>query len=360
MNSMDRRVTIIQIAEESKVSIATVSRVMNGSAPVSPKTKKRVERVIKKYNFSPNAIARSLLNNQTQTLGLVLPDIANPYFSSLFLEIERFAMSAGYSILLCNTLFGGSSHDVETSIPEAEYFRLMLEKKVDGVILTGGEADLEEVSPSYLEALSRLSAATPVVVIGEPIGASGCRFIRRESTQGVRMAVDRLAGLGHERIAFVGGQAGVRITGMRLRAYEEAMESKGLSRVPGLVALSDYYIKDGYEAMIDLLGRRVAFTAMLAINDMVALGALRSLSDRGLRVPEDVAMISCDQFFTADYTVPRLSGVAQENGRIGRLAIQTLISVIKGEAEPEALPLRPELSVRESCGGRIGSRKAEA
>ncbi|MDF2486795.1 MAG: LacI family transcriptional regulator [Herbinix sp.] len=303
-------ITINQIADEAKVSIATVSRVLNGNATVSPERKKRVEEVIKKYNFSPNALARGLISRQTKTIGVVLPDISNPYFSSMFLEIERSALEAGYTLLLCNTLFGGSSHGIRNTKEESYYFQMLTDKQVDGVLIIGGQVDLTTVDDNYKQALKRLSSQLPVVVIGKELEDINCIFIHPENGQG----------------------------------NEE------------LIALSDYYTGDGYSAINTLVSRNTSFTAFLAINDNVALGAERALLDLSIKVPEDVAVISCDQFLTGEYHIPRLTSINQHHDLLARLVINTLISAIKGNSSSPKFSLTPELVIRESCGTHMGIR----
>ena len=345
---MSPPVTIKQIANESGVSIATVSRVMNGTAPVSQATRDRVNEVIARHHYTPNAFARSLINRQSMTIGIIMPDISNPYFSAMFSEFEHAAHEANYSVLLCNTSFR-AAESREKTIREADYFRMMLDKNVDGVIVAGGQADLLEVSDAYRCALQHLAASVPVVVLGSPIHGINCQFIQRERGQGVFSAVNYLASLGHRRIAFVGGEDGVGITAARLRAYQEALDALRLPGEPSLIKLSDYYTPDGYRATQALLSGGTSFTALLAMNDNVALGAYRALADAGLRVPQDVSVISCDQFYWADYLVPRLTSVDQHNELFGRFIINTLLGAINGVKETVALSYQPELVLRESC-----------
>lgn len=345
---MNRPVTIVQIAKESGVSISTVSRVMNGTAPVSEATRTRVNEVIQKHHYTPNAFARSLINRQSMTIGIIMPDIANPYFSAMFSEFEHAAQEANYSLLLCNTSFSAAEAGEMTN-RELAYFQMMLDKNVDGVVVAGGQADLLEVSGAYRAALGRLAAAVPVVVLGNPIADVKCQFIQRERGQGVFSAVNYLASLGHRRIAFVGGEDGVGITSARLRAYQDALDTLRLPRERALINLSDYYTPDGYRATRELLAGGTSFTALLAMNDNVALGAYRALADAGLRVPQDVSVISCDQFYSADYLVPRLTSVDQHNELFGRFIINALLGAINGVQEDVTLTYHPELVVRESC-----------
>lgn len=345
---MNRQVTIVQIAKECGVSIATVSRVMNGTAPVSEATRARVNEAIKRHRYTPNAFARSLIKRQSMTIGIIMPDIANPYFSAMFSEFEHAARAANYSVLLCNTSFCAGEAQEKTP-RELDYFQMMLDKNVDGVVVAGGQADLLEVSEAYRTALQHLASALPVVVLGNRIEGVDCLFIQRERGQGVFSAVNYLASLGHRHIAFVGGEEGVGITSARLQAFRGALDTLHLPSHPNAVMLSDYYTPDGYRATKDLLAGNVPFTAMLTMNDNVALGAYRALADAGLRVPQDVSVISCDQFYSADYLVPRLTSVDQHNELFGRFIINALLGAINGVKEDTVLTYNPELVIRESC-----------
>ena len=342
-------VTIVQIAKESDVSIATVSRVINGTAPVAPATRERVNAVIKKHHYTPNAMARGLINRQSMTIGIIMPDIANPYFSAMFREFEAAAQEANYSVFLCNTTFVSAAGETNTTPLEVEYFQMMQDKRVDGVLVVGGQADLMTVNEEYKSALQHLASQIPVVVLGNKIENVDCPFIQRESGCGVSLAIEYLAMLGHRRIAFIGGEQGVGITEARLRAYQSALRSLELPLEPELIVTSDYYVPDGYAAMQTLLGRGTPFTAFLAINDNVAFGAYRAIADAGLRIPQDISAISCDQFFSAEYFVPRLTSIDQHNEQFGRFVINALLNVMGGAQESIRLTTMPELIIRESC-----------
>jgi len=349
-------VNISLIAKESGVSIATVSRVLNGNVPVSEEKRQRVETVIQKYNFTPNSLARSLIRKETKTLGVILPDISNPYFASMFLEIERIALAEGYSVFLCNTLYGGSSHGIPNTQKEAYFFDLMIDKQADGVLIIGGQVDMLSVEEDYRNALKSLSKRLPIVVVGREIPGVGGTFIQNETGYGVISAVKYLHLLGHKRIAFVGGQPGVTITKIRLDAYREILEELGISYDENLIALSDYYVDAGYSAMERLLSSKVHFTAFISMNDSVALGAIRCLGDHGYSVPQDVAVISCDQFAGAAYQMPRLTGINQHHEILAHIVVHALINSINHVQEPISRVITPELIIRESCGTALASK----
>lgn len=350
---MSQNVTIVQIAEESGVSIATVSRVLSGNVPVSPKTRARVEAVIKKYNYTPNSLAQGLILRQSKTLGVIVPDITNPYFSALFHVIECAAHQAHYSVILCNTSFTAASYADGEQENEGTYFQMVLEKKVDGVIIAGGQIDLCEISSEYKAALKVLASSVPVVVIGESLPGIPCSFIDMEPWRGIAVSIRYLASLGHKRIAFIGGERGVTITEARLNAYLSAIQKMHLDTDPELVATSDYYLPDGYSAAKKILGLEKPATAMLAMNDNVAIGAVRAIADYCLSVPDDIAIISCDQFIDGNYLTPRLTSLDRHTQTLGLYVIQYLLSMIQNNDPPEKPDLSPDLVIRESSGKHL-------
>ncbi len=345
---MKPAVTIRQIARESGASVSTVSRVINGSAPVSEDVRRRVERAIEKYAYAPSGFARGLVSRRSMIIGVIMPDITNPYFTAMFREISLAAQRAGYSVLLFNTGFSAATAG-ETTRNELEAFKVMQEKGADGVLVVGGQADLVRLRPEYRRGLEDMANRVPVVALGNPVDGSRCQFMERERGQGIYMAVEHLFSLGHRRIAFVGGETDVAITERRLGAYGDALAALGLPYDRNLVSTSDYYAPDGWRAADRLIRQGTAFTAVMAMNDGVALGAYRALADHGLRVPEDVSVISCDQFFDADYFTPRLTALNQHNELLGQAVISALLARMRGDAQSRPLKPRPELVVRESC-----------
>ncbi len=341
--------TITDIAKECGVSISTVSRVINHNPHVTEDTKRRVEKVIKKYNYSPNALARGLISKQSMTIGMIVPDISNPYFYTIFNEIEQAAHEANYSVFLCNTLFSASSHAKQNLHNEETYFQMMIDKKVDGVLIAGGQLDLVHLSQSYLNALKHLSQALPLVIIGKPIDGIDCFYLNREDTGGIATALNYLASLGHKNIAFIGGEDGVVITQERIQMYKETLLKLGLPFHSELIELSDYYTPDGYSAAMNLLDKNIPFSAALTANDNVAIGVLRAFADRKIKVPGDISLISCDQFHTADYLTPRLTSIDRHTGLFGKYIIQVLLSIINGITEIPSIKVPYDLVKRESC-----------
>lgn len=346
---MENTITIKDIAKECGVSIATVSRVINGSPKVLPETKLKIEAVIKKYNYSPNAIAKSLVSRKSTSIGVTLPDISNPYFSSLFCEIESTAHDENYSVFLCNTMFrSGLSTSFERQ-QEAEYFQMLIEAKVAGAIIAGGHLDVLKQDRQYLDALLRLANAVPLVILSKKIPGIPAVFLDREDNTGMIQAIHFLSSLGHEKIAFLGGEKGITITESRLSAYRSALTSAHLPFSAERVVLTDYYVSDGYSAAKQLIEQKIPFTAALAINDSVAIGALRAFTDYGLTVPDDISLVSCEEFGMSAFYTPRLTGIERHSDLFGQLVIRTLLALIRKESLPVPTPITSDLMVRESC-----------
>ncbi len=346
------KITITEIADKCGVSVSTVSRVLNNSPSVSPKKRALIQQMIDEYNYTPSVFARGMVNHKTKNIGVILPDITNPYFASLFLQIESFALKNMYATILFNTMFARNPDKYDTPLSEEDYFKIILEKQVDGVLILGGQIDKDDVPENFIHALNQLHKSVPVVIVGSRIDGCECLFVERNSRQGVTSIVNHFIALGHERIGFVGGEPGIRITSSRIEAFKQTMKAYHHDVNDLYIVTSDYYAPDGYSAMNQLLDQNSGKlpTAIIAINDMVALGAIRAMKDRGLECPSDIAIASCDQFPHSDYSIPRLTSMDLHNEYLGRMAVMQLISAINGSEEAISINHMPELIIRESCG----------
>ncbi|EHH6225956.1 LacI family DNA-binding transcriptional regulator [Listeria monocytogenes] len=350
-----KKITIQEIAKLSGVSVSTVSRVLNNSPSVSAAKRKKIQAIIDEHNYTPSVFARGMVNKQTKNIGVILPDISNPYFISLITQIQKFALDYMFSTILFNTMLAEPDNkNNQHPLTEEDYLKIILEKQVDGLLILGGEIDKEIVPKEYITALNQLNNAIPVVVIGSKTPELNCLFIERNLKKGVTTLVSHLTALGHKNIGFIGGEAGVKITTYRLESFKEAMTSYQHPVNDDWVVLSDYYTADGYAAMTHLLENSTTLpTALVAINDNVAIGAIRAINDAKLSCPEDIAIVSCDQFMNGDYQTPRLTSMDQHNEYLGKMAILQLISAINGQVEPMIINHNPELIIRESCGSKL-------
>ncbi|MGL4696545.1 LacI family DNA-binding transcriptional regulator [Enterococcus larvae] len=347
---MKKNITIKEIAKKSGVSVSTVSRVLNNHPSVSPVKRAKVQAIIEEESFQPSMLARGMVSNQTKTLAVVVSDITNPYFTSLVSEIELASQDQHYSLLLFNTMTAGHKKKPDGSFIEKDTFNTILEKKVDGVLILGGEIDRDNPNPDYLKALNQLNKQIPVLIIGQAQKDCTCSFLERDLEKGVFLAMQHLLALGYRRIGFIGGESGVKITTQRVQAFEKALSLYSTFDA-SLLYLSDFYTEDGYQSMTKIIQEQETLPdAVLAINDRVAIGAFRALKDKQLSCPEDIAIASCDAFPDGEYQIPRITTINQHNQILGQLAVKRLLKLINEEPLGAIDLHSPDLIIRESCG----------
>ncbi|WP_448949613.1 LacI family DNA-binding transcriptional regulator [Latilactobacillus sakei] len=348
---MPKILTIKEIAKLSGVSVSTVSRVINNSPNVSAVKRDKVQSIIDEYQFKPNMVARSMISKHTQTIALVVSDIRNPYFIALVSQIEEISRQYDYSVLLFNTMTGGKQQSIENENQELTVFKTIEEKQVDGIVILGGEIDREQIDVRYRTQLNQLAGKIPTVIIGQPIEDCQATFVARHQEQSGQIVTQHLLALGYRKIGFIGGSASVRITQERLRGYRETMQIYADVDEQQII-LNDYYVQDGYQAIEQLIQQDKLPEALVAINDEVALGAVRALRDQGLNVPQDIAIASCDAFPNSDYQVPRLTTIDHHNDVLGEQALTQLMQLIDQEPPIALTAPMPELIIRESCGSQ--------
>ncbi|EOI03099.1 hypothetical protein UAY_00846 [Enterococcus moraviensis ATCC BAA-383] len=347
---MKKTITIKEIAKKSGVSVSTVSRVLNNHPSVSPTKRAKVQAVIKEEGFQPSMLARGMVSNKTQTLAVLVPDINNPYFTALISEIEIASQALNYSLLLFNTMTAGHNKQKDSSFAEQNTFNTILEKKVDGVIILGGEIDKDDPNADYLNALNQLNQQIPVLIVGQHQENCTAHFVERDLEKGVFLATQHLLALGNRSIGFIGGEPAIKITTQRVAAFKKAL-SLYTTFDESLLYLSDFYTEDGYNSMSQLIASKHPLPdAVIAINDHVALGAFRALKDHQLSCPEDIAIASCDAFPNGEYQTPRITTVNQHNSYLGQIAVDRLLKLIDDESVEQYEIHSPDLIIRESCG----------
>lgn len=330
--------TIQEVARKAGVSPTTVSHVINNSRVVSAETRLRVEAAMEELHYRPNALARSLRRGQTHTLGLILPDISNPFFAEIGHSIETAAFEQGYSVILCNTEGDLDKEDL--------YVDVLSKKQVDGMIFVAAGDQTDS-----LRALLRHEV--PVVVVDRDLPEVEVDAVLADSRQGGYLATQHLIALGHRRIGCIAGPFHLTPSAQRVTGYREALLDAHLLADDDLIKRGDFHPESGYRAARSLLERRDAPAAIFACNDLMALGALRAAAESGRQVPADLAIVGFDDIELASYTSPPLTTIAQPKADLGRLAVQWLIEHIADKSRParrELLPTR--LIVRGTCGGQ--------
>ena len=328
---------IRDVAHHAQVSVATVSAVVNGNKYVSPELAARVRTSVSSLDYRPNGLARSLKQQRSHILGLILSDITNPFFTTVVRAVEDTARSAGYTLLLGNT-----DEDV---VKEEAYVELLRSRQVDGLMLVASAGQ-----HAYVPGL--LAAGLPVVCVDRSLVALGADSVLTDNVAGAYQAVSHLIALGHRRIGIVTGLTGVTSTNQRLDGYTQALAVHGIAFDPVLAREGDSRLDGGAARAAELLRLPDRPTALFVTNNLMTIGAMRAIDDAGLRCPEDIALVGFDDFEWASVFRPRLTTVRQPVYEIGKAAARFLIQRVEGKRTGSAveLLLPPKLIVRESCG----------
>ncbi|MFF2849285.1 LacI family DNA-binding transcriptional regulator [Streptomyces sp. NPDC058001] len=327
--------TMVDVARRAGVSTATVSHVLNATRTVLPDTRRAVLDAIDELGYTHNTLARSLVTARTRSIGLAVSAISNPYFTEILQGVESRALEQGYSLLIADP------HDDPAH--EREVVRLLHERRVDGLIVA------PSAEPSGLVEYVR-SRAVPTVFLDRIVDAP---FDQVCAAGGERVdeLVRHLAGLGHRRIGLVAGLPGLSTTSERITGYSTGLAGAGLAYREDLVASGHSEAGAAERATRTLLSVPAPPTALVTANNAMTIGALRALRDRGLRVPEDLALVCFDDFSWADLFSPRLTAVAQPSREIGETAVRLLLERLASPgAPPRTVRLPCTLIHRTSCG----------
>jgi len=326
-------VTLERVAQAAGVSPSTVSRILNGTAVVSQAKKLAVEQAIAQLGFVPNPVARGLAGGRTSSVGVLTQSLDSPFYGVALRGIEDELGTAGYSALFV------SGHWNERE--ESRCIETLRSRLVDGIIvLTGRLSDAD---------LARCATALPVVVTGRDLTAPRLCSLSFDNVEGARMATEHLLGLGHRRIAFITGDSAHPDAIDRLEGYRRALAGAGIEFDPALVVPGLFHEESGLLAIERLLASGVAFTAVFAANDQMALGACLGLYRRGLKVPDDVSVVGFDDIAPARYALPPLTSVHHPAYELGVLAARAMLQMLEGHSPDVALP-PPRVIPRESSG----------
>ena len=336
-----KTITIYDIAEEAGVSASTVSRVLNGSASVRKEKKERIQSLIKKYNFKPNALAKGLSDTATKNIGIIVADVRNPYYSALFVACEMAAEKRGYNVGLTNSL-----DEIERESHELDLFA---QQQVDAIIQMGGRVDDLITDDGYAEKVRGICSNIPIVVTGK-LDKTPVYSVVIDEAQAMNLVMEHLISQGHEKIAMVGGNMSVASTFYKYQRYHENLKYRGIREQGEYVVNSSYDPESGYEAMNKIFKLRDIPTAVIAINDFAASGIIRSIREHKLHIPEDISIVSFDNTYIADLTYPKLTSIDYDYGHYGEILINTAIAAANGEKPPTFQTIEPRLVVRESSG----------
>ena len=339
--------TIRDVARRAGVSTATVSRVLAGSGNPRVETAGAVMAAVEALDYRPSAVARSLRMRRTNTFGLIVTDIQNPFFPELVQAADDAARTVGYSILL-----GSAAFDEHRAV---HYLDLMADRRVDGMIVASSQ--VAEESWRWL-----VESPVPVVVVNAEPANVPITVITSDNRAGMRTAAEHLIELGHRRMAYIRGLEGITADQPRVEGFRAACRDAGIPAADLIELRGDAQFAGGERAVSELLAAGTEVTAIACHNDITAIGALRALRAARIRVPADISVVGCDDIAAASWVVPALTTIAQQKAEMGRMAVERLLAMLDvggGDIAPETIRVPMVLQVRESTGparvGGIGS-----
>jgi LacI family transcriptional regulator len=337
---MPNRVTMADVAREAGVSLMTVSRALNNKDDIRPETREEIMRIVQKLGYRPSGIARSLVTKRTGTIGLIVPDVSNPYFSGIAHGVAEIANQEGLSVLLCDT--------EEEPQYELNFLTVLEEKQVDGVVIAAPRQKTENIAPL----LARHHSVVVVnrVFDGEP-GFSTSGSVINNDLAGGQMATDHLISRGHRVIGFLAGPPSSYGGQRRYQGYKASLERAGIAAEG---QFTHYYcpptVKGGREAALHLLTDYPQVTALFCFNDMVAIGAIQAGKQLGRKIPDDLAIVGYDDIPMAAWVTPPLTTCSVPFEEMGRLATHLLIERIHDCNDGcENKVLMPQLTIRASA-----------
>ncbi|MEN3583857.1 LacI family DNA-binding transcriptional regulator [Streptomyces sp. ZYX-F-203] len=325
---------IKDVASRAGVSVATVSRVLNGHPSVSAAARGRVSAAVEALGYRPNAVARSLRTDQTRTLGLIIGDVMNPYFTELARSVEAEARALGYSVVIGNA-------DERPDLQD-HHVTTLLDRRIDGLLVSPTDGG----SPRMSEAVRN---GTPMVFVDRWLPGVDVPVVRADGRAAVRDLVAHLCRLGHRRLAIIAGPAATTTGRERVDAFREALAEHGLALPDHHVGQGDFQAESGRRVTEGFLDLPDPPDAVFAADNLMALGALDAVRARGLRVPEDLALVAFDDIPWFTHTDPPVTAVAQPTADLGRAAVRALVERIEGRPG-RSVTLSARLVVRRSCG----------
>ncbi|MER6181457.1 LacI family DNA-binding transcriptional regulator [Streptomyces sp. NPDC001652] len=331
--------SIKDVAAEAGVSVATVSRVLNDHPSVSEDARTRVLAAVEALGYRPNAVARSLRTDQTRTLGLVISDVMNPYFTELARSVEEEARALGYSVIIGNA-------DERPDLQD-HHVRTLLDRRIDGLLVSPTDGG----SPLMLDAAR---GGTPMVFVDRWIPGVEVPVVRSDGRDAVRDLVAHLHALGHRRLAIIAGPAATTTGRERVEVFREALQAHGLELPDAYTGQGDFQAESGRRVTEGFLDLPEPPEVVFAADNLMALGALDAVRARGLRIPRDIALAAFDDIPWFVHTDPPITAVAQPTGELGRAAVRALVDRIEGRP-PQSVTLPARLVVRRSCGEQPAS-----
>jgi len=340
--SMNKKVNIKDIARLANVSHTTVSRALNNKSRIRQETKEKILSIAKELGYRPNLIARSLVMKRTKTLGLIITNISNPFYTELAQGIEKTATQLGYNIILCST-----QSDIST---EKQYIEMLRSKGVDGIIFSSAHMEDPNI-------VSLAEEGFPIVLVNRrtyhPVVKERVDYVGVDNIRGGYLAVEHLIRLGHERIGVIGGSSESSVGVERLEGGRRALQAYGLKARDDYFVEGNFLKKSGYQRGKEFLQMGERPTAIFATNDYMALGVYQAFLEEGCRIPEEVALVGFNDIEFASIIGIELTTIGQKKFEMGAIAVEMLVERIERGNErrlSREMLLNPELIVRRTCG----------
>lgn len=339
MDISKKNITIYDIAKEAKVSPSTVSRVLTGNATVSKDKLERVEAVIEKYQFIPNALARGLKEKRSKVIGIIVPDIKNPYFSNLFYEVQTRAIEENYMVFLCNT--GGNIRI------EREMVHTLINKQVEAMVIMGGGIDDLKCDKDYLQELNEVARKIPLVITNDrqPID---CLKVMNNDEKGIRSLVEFLVERGYKTAAFIGGRKEAIPTHDRRKYFLQYAKKEGLYVKKEWLLEGGYDAKSGRKLMEDLWAQQEKPEVVCGINDSVAHGILGFAHANRMQIPKDIGIVGCDGVTVEQAIFPSLTTIGTHYQLFGKQVIEAILLELEGKNQDSIKAIDMKLIPRES------------
>ena len=317
------RPTINDVAKQSGVSTATVSRIINGQSGYTEETREKVLEIIQEMGYKPNAIARGLVNKRTNTIGVLLPSLSSRLSSALLKGIENSAHQLDYSVIICDTESDGKR--------TIEYLDVLSEKQIDGIIITS-----EWLKDLYEEAIVKMKI--PVVLVLTASSHLQIPYIKVDDYQASYQATEYLIGKGHKEIGMISGSKTDKLAGLpRIEGYKQALTDNSLTISENRIAYGDFAYRSGMRCMEELMKKAPEITAVFAASDEMAVGALSCAYKKGVKVPDDLSIIGYDDTQDAEMAIPPLTTIHQPIYEMGKKAVEMLLNT-KGTVESVIMP----------------------
>jgi len=339
-NRKPRKVTMKDIASELGVSVNTVSKALGNRPDISLATKDQVYRTARELGYEYEIIPKSWHGHRTNVVGLVIADNSNPFFAKIVKSVERTLQDSGYALILCNT---DEDYEREKSI-----IALLVERKIDGIILTPTQSNDEDIA--FL-----LSKKTPFVLLGRHFSSYKVPCVIGEDRGGAYEAINHLARLGHRRILFINAPSYISSATERLEGYREAFKDNGIEVDESLIRSCEPKMENAYNEMKGILLEELDFSAVFTFSDQMMMGVVRVFHERGIRVPQDCSLVGFDDIDFASIMTPPLTTIVQNTQRLGMESATMLLKMINGQEITESTKVIPTKAIIRGSTQKYGA-----